>query len=213
MPVSENQIVKMILLQHLPGMLDQHLLLFTPEFLGFLVHIAAAQGPGVGQGDAQVGMQPSKKPLSQRIGKDFLEQPITAITMAQAIAMGHIKMSFSQSHCQGLPVYDEPHLTGQIVEDPQVMVAGKKMHRYALIAEFGHLTQKTHKSFGHSFFVFKPKIKYIPKQIKGFGLGLDLIEPLYQKLFPLQALRPPGSSQMKIRGEIYFFSWFQGMAN
>ena len=186
-PVSEHQVIKIFLPEHLPGVLYQHLIFLTPDIIGCCMVITAAQRPFMGKSDSEVGVNTGKHPLCEGIMKDLLQQFERSIARPQAITMGQVKLLARNIYTIGLPVNHHTHFVGQIVKNPQVVITCKKMHGDTLIGKLSYLSQEANKAFGNRLFVLKTKIKHVPQQVQSGRMGPNLVEPLHQVFLPGKA--------------------------
>ena len=77
----------------------------------------------------------------------------------------------------------------QIVESPNVVIAGKVMHLDYHICQLAYFAEKTCVAFRHNGLILEPEVEHIAKHIDGSCLVLNLIEEANETPFLLTAVR------------------------
>ena len=84
-------------------------------------------------------------------------------------------------------VYGNIQLLLKVATHPEIMIAGKGLDLQAAIGELCQLAQEAGIPLRDHIFVFEPGIKNITYKEQLCRIGLYLVEPTAQALFPLYA--------------------------
>src|SRR5690625_2383149 len=104
-------------------------------------------------------MQPSVKPFSHRVGKDFFHPFITLVVWPQSISMTDKKFFVVVGKYFSVMINGNIELFFKIISHPQIVISDKEINRNSTIANFCKFSQNAYKSFWHHLFIFEPKIK------------------------------------------------------
>lgn len=82
-------------------------------------------------------------------------------------------------------MYDDTQFGGQVVENPNVVVADEPVYFDTAVGEFGDFSEKAGEAARHRIFVFVPVVEHVAKQIQYGNIVLDAVEPAHRFAFAL----------------------------
>ena len=94
---------------------------------------------------------------------------------------------------------DNTLFVGQIIENPNIMVADKPIYFHAQIGELSDFSKKTRKPSGHDITIFKPIIEDITQEIHLLGITFNRVEKIHHTPFRFSRLLKITCTEMKIR--------------
>lgn len=86
---------------------------------------------------------------------------------------------------EGLERDVDAEFLGEVVGDPQVVVAGQEGDGYSLVGHLGELSEGSGVSFGYDVFPFEEEVEDIADQEEFLAVVLDILEPLDEISFSL----------------------------
>ena len=205
--MAEDEVVDVLMLQGFEAKLDEHFFFGAEEFFYWGVGMLGAKlAEPCGYAHAGVGVDAAIKPLQQGAAQYLLQKLITVVAGAEAIAMGNEQFFTVELADYGAVVHGNIELFFEVAHHPYIMIAGECFYLQATVAELGELAHEAAVAFGHNVLILEPGIKEIANEVDHGGIGLYLVEPLAQAAFARYAGCAIGDAEVKIGGEINFFT-------
>ena len=158
--------------------------------------------PAQCEGDGPSGIDGGVEVLAEAVAEEPLHEAEGARVAAGAVAVRHIEGDAVDFFCQ-LGVH-HPHAEFflDIVEEPDVVVAGQPCHLHAGVGELGELAEQAHVALWHHVLVFVPVVEDVAEQVYGHGLLLDAVEEGDDASFALAGTVVVGGAQVKVAQEV-----------
>ena len=124
----------------------------------------ALLGPPVCKSHGSIWMDPCIEPLHDPILKNALKQSVHVVTPDTAHHHDPERTDDCSRFLTDFRCTSSPISSGQVIENPDVVVSGNQVDLNAFVTQSGQFTQEPGKSTGDHFPVFKPVIEYISQK-------------------------------------------------
>ncbi len=132
------------------------------------------------------------------------------IFFVESIPVRQKEMLVAQCHGRGFPVNGDAGFLSEVIEHPDVMIAGKIVDPDSAVRQFSYFAKDPGKAPGYHRPVFKPEVEQVPHQEDIGGRFLYFIQESDQLFFPYEAARVVGCAKVSIRQEVYEAWFIQG---
>ena len=125
------------------------------------------------------------EPLAHAVVKAPAREAVHGLLVSHIVAMREQELLAHHVHDGITFNHREPHLGGEIVEEPHIVVASKPVDFHATVGELGEFAQEAHMPARHHRLVLIPVVQNVAQQEQLGGIVLDAVEEIDQAPFVL----------------------------
>lgn len=159
--------------------LDEVFCAFPLEFLRLLLEtrLATAEGPAEREAERPARVDTGIQPLAETVSEQAAHEAERAAAVVHLVAMPQKEAATQEIDGNGAIVDGGTQFSREIVEHPDVVVAGQEVNFDAAVGELGDLAEETGKSFWNDIFILVPIVEHVAEEPDRYGTVLNAVEP------------------------------------